>query len=229
MFAKVTVTEDNVYMSLSVSIEPYFVHSNGILSVLKIRKTTLVQGDSFKLGLKIVNTGQSPISNFNVKDIKIKSAVDQDVLHVFNHEYAAGTLNPNDEKILWISDFGTDMYGLASISLNIVPSNDQIIEASQINRFNSLELKHFTNHWMDFFYIKSSHEFVQEKTNTYLLWLAFATALVALLPFVNLHLENNQTRANIKICKEEEMTGVVTDTRTGVSISCEEYFKKLSF
>lgn len=179
-------------MNHSVSIEPRFVYSNGILSKFKLPKTTLVQGDVFKLGLKITNTGEQPISSFTIKDIEISSAGGQKIFHLFKKEYATGILNPNDEKILWISDFGTDMFGLATINLNITPPTEQHIDTYQINRFNSEEEKHFTDSWTDFFYVKSSHEHIQEQTNNFLLALALATMLVALTPFFSQYIEDRR-------------------------------------
>ncbi len=216
-------------MSYKVTIEPLFKYAQGFSSIINREKDIIVQSDRFKLGLKITNIGPKPTPPFKINNIKVKSSGGSDILHVFEKEYAVGSLNPDEQKIYWISDFGTDMYGLANISLRITPPNDEIVEAHQISRFNSEEVGYQNNSWIDFFYIKSSHEHTQEKTNNLLLVLTFVMALIAIVPLVINYLHWRDNREATRLCLEDNHASV-TYRSTGLSIECEEYLeiRKLS-
>ena|GEM_PF-4278086 len=212
-------------MKHTITIEPIFKHADGILAVFGFRKEIVVQGDKFNLGLKITNTGEKPTTTFRIEGVSIRSANGVDIFHIFNKEYHVGILNPAEEKIYWISNFGTDMYGLANISLNIIPSDTGVIEAHQISRFNSEELGHFSNSWADFFYIKSSHEHLQLSINNLLLILAAIATGVSIIPLISNFIGTSLQMDMIQYCIEDSKSRSVVYKSTQKPVSCEKYLE----
>jgi hypothetical protein len=210
-------------MKHTITIEPSFRYASGLLSWFATDKVVVVQSDKFKLGLRIKNTGSKPITPFTIKDIKIRSTDGSSMIHDFDKEYQVDALNPDEDKTYWISSFGTDMYGLANISVTITPNNSDVIEAHQISRFNSEEIGHSINSWEDFFYIKSSHEHVQENTNFLLITFTAIMTIVALIPVVFGYYKQAHVSQIVNYCAENVEGGIVRNKETGREISCDEY------
>lgn len=179
------ISSSVLFMKQSISIEPVFKHSKDLLSWFDLKSEYVVQGSLFKLGLKIINNGKCPIKNISIKNIQVRPIEKPSIVHDFRKEYQIDLMNPGDERTIWVSDFGTDTFGLTKINLTLVPDSDsQAVEASQVNRFNSEEEGAFTNEWLDFFYVKSSHEHAQEITNSLLLFVGFSALVISYAEFL---------------------------------------------
>lgn len=212
-------------MKYKVTIEPRFAYASGLLSFFSVQKEKVVQGDTFKLGFKITNIGELPIKNILIKNIKINPADGVVMRHSFKKEFIVDLLNPKDNQTIWVSDFGTDLCGLAYLSLDIQPDKDgDIIETYQVNRFNSDEDKANDNSWVDFFYIKSSGEHTQENNNIVLVFLTLALLILGLAPIFNNVIDAYFESKAVETCRQGPV-GVVTVTRGGVEVDCSEYLK----
>lgn len=143
-----------------------------------------IQTQKFRFLLQITNLSEQPSPAFTISSIILKSAEGQDINDNFNGKsFFVDILNPSQEKIIYVGDSGQFMYGLVNVSAAIQPREQNIlIDFYQKNPFTKETSKiPRQNNWTDFFYIKSSNESSQEKTNIRIYWLTWATVALALI------------------------------------------------
>lgn len=145
-----------------------------------------VQAKTFQFSLKITNHSNSPSEAFTITQVVIGSAQGQNINDGFgNKSFSVGVINPEQSVIINVGKNGQFMFGLIMINVDIVPNNAQRpITCLQKNPFtgNICEVSQIgTNRWVDFFYIKSSSEDLQEETNRWLVILSWVIAISALI------------------------------------------------
>ena len=142
-------------MTHKILIEPIFRITNWPTSIIKTN--FLVQAKQFEVGLRFRNVGTEPTETFKITDIRIESAENKDLFHIFDNNFQIDTINPKSTREIWIDKFGTYLNGLAKIRIQILPKNDiDIFETYQKDKFTEILSKipgH--NEWIDFLYIQS--------------------------------------------------------------------------
>lgn len=85
-----------------------------------------------------------------------------------------------------IGETGQPMFGLVNITLSVTPRNTETyIQFWQQNPFTRESTKlPGANTWLDFFFIKSTNNHLQERTNILLMWLTCVTAVFALIQII---------------------------------------------
>lgn len=151
-----------------------FVYADkGILSRLFGKE--LIQTKPFRIGFFIKNIGDQPIQKFTLKNIRWSSSDGQDIFAWTDKSFDIDTLNPNQEKMIWVEDkTGTYMYGLCNISINIIPNNqnEEIITFQRDHFSGEISRSLSKNHWIDFFFIRSKNEYEQSMTNKFNIFLS---------------------------------------------------------
>lgn len=153
----------------------------------------LVQTEPFEIGLSFTNLGDKPITGASIDSIKWCSAAGLSHYSTINKSFILDTLNPSEQKILWIEKAGTYVDGLCNISLVIKPNKieDRII-TYQMNPFTKEMDKCLNeNCWTDFFYVKNRDEYTRDRTNKILFWL---TIIMAVMAIIQVYLAINQNR-----------------------------------
>ena len=146
----------------------------------------VIQAKSFEIGFLIKNIGSAPIKGFSIKNIIWKAeANSQRIIEDFFREFHIDTINPDEEKRIWVGKSGTFSHGLHTIGLTIVPD-------TQSDRINTFQLNYFTkeciatdsvNKWLDYFYIYTKNEDEQSKSNKLLLWLTIILVITTTIQF----------------------------------------------
>ena len=96
--------------------------------------------------------------------------------------FSIGIINPEKSTIIDVGKNGQFMFGLINITVNIVLADtSKQIDFFQKNPFTGNLYEVGKNYWLDFFYIKSSSEDLQEKTNRWLVILTWVIAISALI------------------------------------------------
>lgn len=103
--------------------------------------------------------------------------------------FLVGIINPDESLIINIGKNGQFMFGLASIYANITPNDaSKPISCFQKNPFTGDICKiKGENRFIDFFYIRSSNEDLQEKMNKWLViltWVIAISALITIFPIL---------------------------------------------
>jgi hypothetical protein len=102
--------------------------------------------------------------------------------------FSVGIINPDQSTVIDVGNNGQFMFGLINITATIVPSDaSRPVTFFQKNPFTGSFYEIGTNHWIDFFYIRSSSEDLQEKTNKWLViltWVIAISALITTLPIL---------------------------------------------
>lgn len=171
-------------------IEIEFIHRRGNILDL-IRKNQLVQTRPFEIGLMFRNRGSAPLLGATVSAIRWSSSSGQQIFATINKSFHLDTLNPGEERKIWIEKVGTYVYDLCNISLDIKPDNtNDKIKTFQVDSFTKKIDVCDTNHWIDFFFIRSKNEYEQSKANYLIIIFAFLSLLAS---FTTLRLSSQQT------------------------------------
>jgi len=142
-----------------------------------------VQAKAFQFALKITNRSNSPSDPFTISSVVITSAQGQNINDNFSGKsFSVGVINPEESTIIEVGKNGQLMFGLVTVTVIITPSNvARPVTVLQRNPFTGSVCPIGNNHWVDFFYLKSSNEDLQEKTNKLLVILTLIIAASALL------------------------------------------------
>ena len=144
-----------------------------------------VQEKKFKYSLRFTNKGVPPSGAFTINKIEIGSAQGQNMRVVEEKSFLIQSLNPSEEKIIPIGNYGVHMYGLANVSVQINPSQpEKQIACYQKNYFTNEIAYVKTNNWYDFIYIKTRGEYQQETSNSRMLWLTVAIFIMTALQVI---------------------------------------------
>lgn len=145
-----------------------------------------VQGRVFQFGLRLTNIGDMPTNEFTISNIKLSSAEGKNILEDMKMSFFIGKLNPNEIKDIEFKTQGTLQYGLISVQLNILPQvADTKISFYQRNHFTHENFHIGTNQWMDFLYIKTNSEYLQEVTNNRMIFLTYALFALTVLQLLS--------------------------------------------
>jgi hypothetical protein len=151
-------------MYSKISIQPLLID--------KKKKVTAIQGRCFNFSLKITNESNNPSPEFNIKNIEVTSDKNLGSSVTTNGEFHVGILNPKESKIIDIEKLGVLIHGLVKIEANIVPKEALApINVFQINSITGEISDHGNpNKLLDFFWIKSSNEYAQDKNTGRMIW-----------------------------------------------------------
>lgn len=171
-------------MIFKIQIEPIISTESKTIGLFK--NGPIIQAVPFKLGFKITNITKEPIRGFILKNILFKSAEGQDIEHRINKSFHIDTLNPSAKTEIWVDRFGTYMHGLAQIWMDVVPdSATDTIKTYQKDLFTEEVTESGSlNHWLDFLYVMSSMENIQNRNNSLML---FFTTLMTLIIIFNFY------------------------------------------
>jgi len=159
-------------------IEPVYFTRSTIIPFLKSKN--LIQKKRFYVSLKIKNLGNDPTNGFTIKNIIVASAHGQDMCHKVKNSYHVDSLNPGQTKLLMVEKMGTFMHGLVNISAKVLPDeNTDKIKTFQRDSFtHSVDEFDEENEWLDYFFIKSKTEDLQDHNHTLLVFLSIAMVII---------------------------------------------------
>lgn len=146
-----------------------------------------VQAKKFSLALRITNQDTAPSPAFIIQNIQFRSADNDSLINdCESQSFNVNVLNPNENLILHIGDYGYPSHGLISIELNVEgPVNPMLFCQKDYYSGKISELK-TNNKWCDFWYVKSSTNHQQEKTNRIMLVLTIVLLFLAILQIIKL-------------------------------------------
>lgn len=147
----------------------------------KYSRNELIQTVPFEIGFLFRNRGSIPLQGATISSIRWHSASGQQILSTIDKSFHLDTLNPGDEKRIWVEKTGTYVYGLCNINLTITSDNvGDTIKTFQVNPFTKEISFCQTNSWTDFFYVKNKDEHEQSITNRYLFVFAVFTLILSI-------------------------------------------------
>lgn len=125
-----------------------------------------IQAKKFTLQLLLKNLSSKPSSEFKINNVWFKSAEGKDINNNCDDKsFVVKSLNPSEEYILDLGEYGHPSHGLLSITLKATS------EAGEVTFYqkdpytkNQSELKQ-KNTWEDFFLIESTNEIQQRRSN----------------------------------------------------------------
>jgi hypothetical protein len=143
--------------------------------------SSIVQSKVFEFGVQIKNTGNHPLTGATISNIVLRSAEGQNILHKVDDSFHLDTLNPHEEKTLWIRKIGTHAHGLFFISLQIKSDiATDTISTFQVDPFTKMIETCKTNEWLDFFFVRNINEHEQSIANNILLYFAILSTFSGL-------------------------------------------------
>lgn len=140
---------------------------------------TAIQTEAFSFALKITNIQKAPSNEFNISKIVIFSAESQNISEDFDDKsFFVEKLNPEESKIVEVGKCGSYMHGIVSVRVKVQSSTDPSapLNLLQKNPFTGEIFSIGKNEWHDFFYIRNSNEYKQERATN---WAKFLTAMIA--------------------------------------------------
>jgi hypothetical protein len=145
-----------------------------------------IQGKVATFGLRLTNIGDTPSSQFTISNISVRSAEGKDILEDMSRSFFINILNPNEVKDIDTKKFGSLMSGLSQVRLSIVPQTaETTISFFQRNSLTNEDYHIGNNHWIDFLYIKSNSEHVQETTNQRMTFLTYVLLILAIMQLLS--------------------------------------------
>lgn len=151
-----------------------------------------VQAKQFSLALKITNMTDSPSEEFTINNFSMQSSQGQNIVETFGRKsYYVRTINPGESVTINIGSTGQFIYGVINLSLTAVPKTTGIIiRFLQKNPFTNEIVFIRNNEWIDFSYIKSATEYLQEKTNNKMTILTYVLIVIAIIQVIIPFLQN---------------------------------------
>jgi hypothetical protein len=129
-------------------------------------------GRIFRYGLRIKNIDERISPDFVIANVTLESADGQNIVATEGKAFFVPRLNANEEKYFDIGEHGSFMHGLVKIGAHLSPSDQtKTIACYQRRPFTNSFLFVNSNSWIDFFYIKTPQEKMQEKIIFRLKWL----------------------------------------------------------
>lgn len=126
----------------------------------------------FRYALRIKNIDERISPDFVLNNITLESAQNQNIASTEAKAFFVPRLNANEEKYFDIGEHSSFMHGLVKIGVSISPvDKEKVIACYQKKPFTNAHLFARTNSWMDFFYIKTPQDIMQEKIISRLKWL----------------------------------------------------------
>jgi hypothetical protein len=198
------------------------------------RKKLLIQTRPFKFGFKIKNIGDTPLGGATLQKIRLLSASGQNITETVDGTFHIDTINPKEEREIWIGEMGTYMHGLSSVHMQTVPDNHgDTIKTFQKNQFTGQVTEYnIINSWLDFFYIYSETEYNQDRANGLLIMTALFTTIVMLINFYyvfkfqiypEIYAQRKADYEAKQSCQNNPQGDVLL--KTGGWIKCSEYMK----
>ncbi len=205
----------------------------------RFAKSELVQTKSFEFGFILKNIGDSPIKGATIKNIRYVSASGQNIGASVEKSFHFDTLNPGEEKNIWVEKVGTYMYGLCNVTLSLDPdTTGDVVKTYQEDPFTKIiSSVAGSNHWIDFFFIRSKNEYEQSHSNSITFFLGvmsvISSVIAAYLAFQQTNfteiqsrpdriLQAQATQAAVEKCKEapELKESGLFDTSNGNPAPC---------
>lgn len=141
-----------------------------------------IQAEAFSFALKIINTQRVPSNEFNIFQIVMRSAEGQNIVEDFDKKkFFVEKLNPEESKIIELGKCGSYMYGIVSVHARIESINKSSFDVLQKNPFTEEIIVIGKNKWVDFFRIRNSNEYRQERITNWIMYLTIAIGLLALI------------------------------------------------
>ncbi len=206
--------------------------------LLNFWKGDLIQTKPFEIGFLLRNRGNTPLLGATLSGIRWSSAAGQQMFSSIDKSFHIDSLNPGEERKIWIEKAGTYVYGLCHIDLNI--SSDtvgQTIKTYQVNPFTKEVTFFGTNVWSDFFFIRNINEYQQGITNSFLFYFSVITVVLSIqtwkLTQLQTYYSEVQSRAErihqaqaesnaIELCKQNPdlNDSGLSNLQSGASVSC---------
>lgn len=166
-------------MEHNLEIETIVRRDNFLDYVFYFSRYTPIQNKKFKIGVSFRNIGSAPISGATISNVLWGSAAGQNLRSIVNKSFQLRALNPKEEQIIWIGSFGTHVYGLCNITLDIAADDKNPVKTYQVSQFTKESDYSKTNSWIDFFYIRNKTEYEQSFSNTLVTVLAALSILLS--------------------------------------------------
>lgn len=150
-----------------------------------IKSDSIIQTKTFELGFRFTNIGDEPIKGFTIKNIQFRSAEGQNIIHGIDKSFHIDTLNPGVSTEISVDKFGTYMYGLAQVNSEFVADDpSSTIETYQKDPFTGQISKYkIPNQWLDFLYVTSNSEDIQNSNNSLLVALTYLITIIVVANF----------------------------------------------